>query len=125
MSSDNGTILTNHPCGGYALVGYFSSNDGPIVAREDNPRYKTIEEAVFAYEKLATEFEEQTGMPYDEYGLSIRVTETMHRNRRPIVEHRTCARCGVRKPLQTDFSRSVKNKSGYIGICKTCESRQE
>lgn len=44
------------------------------------------------------------------------------RNRRPLIEHRTCEKCGKRKPLNEEcFNRRHKNKSGFRGICRKCD----
>lgn len=48
------------------------------------------------------------------------------RNRRPLIEHRTCCVCGVKKPLNEDcFEPKVGRKSGFRGICRKCRNKKE
>lgn len=43
------------------------------------------------------------------------------RNRRPLVEHRTCAWCGKVKPLNEEcFEPKTRRKSGFRGVCRKC-----
>lgn len=48
--------------------------------------------------------------------------EVPSRDRHARILHRTCVSCGKSKPLNEEcFSRAVKNKSGFRGICRKCE----
>lgn len=48
------------------------------------------------------------------------------RNRRPLVEHRVCAHCGVKKPLNQDcFEPKIKRKSGFRGVCRKCQEKKQ
>lgn len=47
------------------------------------------------------------------------------RERQPIVRHRVCAHCGVKKPLNEEcFPKKVTRKTGFRGICKKCYEKK-
>lgn len=48
------------------------------------------------------------------------------RDRQALIRQRTCAHCGVTKPLNDDcFPRKIQRKTGYRGYCLKCEKRKK
>jgi hypothetical protein len=47
------------------------------------------------------------------------------RDRQPLIRHRICAHCGVKKPLNEEcFPKKITKMTGFRGICKKCYERK-
>jgi hypothetical protein len=88
MSADNGWVIMPHPKGGYALVMYFASSEGPVVVKEDEPSYPTVEAAFTEY------YPKQNTKYWSEYGLHVNVPRNIHHDHNADCIHTKCTYCG-------------------------------